>query len=176
MNIQHLTQEQLIDYIHGELNPADDATILMHIEGCDACSAAHEAEARLSDALRVHARATERELPPGVIYSIRAAIDDGPAPAWTARLAAFLRPAVAVPIGAAIAIALYLGAGTVHRSNAPATIDAAYYLDDHAALTRTVPFGEGTVVPSQLRNDQVGGNGQVVAVTASIIRTADAAR
>ncbi|MEO9263426.1 MAG: zf-HC2 domain-containing protein [Candidatus Baltobacteraceae bacterium] len=177
MNLQHPTQDQLIDYIHRELTPADDATILMHIEACGACRAQYEIEARLSEALRVHARATERDLPAGVINRIWDAVDTAPALSWSQRLRATLRPAIAVPIAAMLAVAIYFGAGATHRAEGPqATIDAAYYLDDHAALTSTVPFGEGNAVPSQLRNDQVGGAGQNVVAQAAVIRTADATR
>ena len=177
MNNQHLhpTQNQLIDYIHRELSPADDASILMHIEACEACRLQYDVEAQLSEALRDHARATERELPAGVINRIWAAVDAPAQPTWAERLAAILRPAVAVPIAAVVALAIYFGAGANH--GAPATtIDAAYYLDDHAELTRTVPFGEGTAVPAQLRNDQIGGAAQTVAAVSTVIRTADAAR
>lgn len=176
MNTEHLTSDQLIDYIHRELSPEDDAAILVHIESCAHCRADYEAEAKFSDALRAHAKLTERELPAGVIHRIWSAIDEPAAPSLRERLAAFLRPAVALPVAAIVALAIYFGAGANHGNVAQQTIDAAYYLDDHAALTRTVPFGEGNAVPSQLRNDQIGGSGEVVAVQSVVIRTADAAR
>ncbi|MDQ2865787.1 MAG: zf-HC2 domain-containing protein [Candidatus Eremiobacteraeota bacterium] len=176
MNVKHPTQDQLIDYIRRELPPADDAAILLHVEACGECRAQYESEARFLEALRSHARSTERELPAGVINRIWSAVDTPAESTWQERLASLFRPAVAVPIAAVVALAVYFGAGANYRVGAPTTIDAAYYLDDHAALTSTVPFGEGNAVPSQLRSDQTGGTNEVVSVNAATIRTADAAR
>lgn len=174
MNQQHPSTDKLIDYIHRELSPEDDAAILLHVESCDACRERYEAEARLSEALRLHARETERELPQGVVASIWAAVDAAPAPTFAERLRALLRPAVALPVAAAAAIAIYFGASAAQHSGTMTTIDAAYYIDDHAALTSTTPFGEGNAVPSQLENDQPGND--VVAVSSTMMLTADAAR
>ncbi len=174
MNKQHPTIDQIVDYIHRELSPEDDAALLLHIESCAECRVQYQTEARLSEALRVHARATERDLPAGVINRIWDVVDAPPQPAWHERLTALLRPAVALPIAAACAVALYFGVASTHRGLPQATIDAAYYLDDHAALTSTVPFGEGTAVPSQFQNDQPSND--VVAVDSETITTADAVR
>lgn len=173
MNDKHPSTEKLIDYIHRELSPEDDASILLHVEACEECRLRYETEARLSEALRMHARLDERELPQGVVNSIWAAIDADPEPSFAEKLRAWFRPAVAVPIAAVAALAIYFGVTTTHRAGEMPTIDAAYYLDDHAALTSTVPFGEGNAVPSQLENDRV--NSDVVAVQSTIITTADAA-
>jgi len=146
----HPSQEQFIDYLHGELASGEDAALLLHLEGCASCRESYQDEARLSEALRGYARVSERELPPGVRASIWSAIESSQRePSWTQRLAGWLRPAVAIPVAAALVIAAFAGYGsTLHRGGT--TIDAGYYLDDHAALTSAVPFNEGTIVPTAL--------------------------
>ncbi len=171
---QHPSTEKLIDYIHRELSPEDDAAILMHVESCDECRARYQLEARLSESLRVHARETERELPQGVVNGIWAAIESPPQPSLADRLRALFRPAVAVPVTAVAALAIYFGVTATHHAGSTTMIDAAYYLDDHAALTSTVPFGEGNAVPTQLESDQT--NSDVVAVSNTTVMTADVAR
>jgi hypothetical protein len=42
-------------------------------------------------------------------------------------------------------------------------VDAGYLLDDHAALSSTVPFSESAVVPASLEQDRPGGDQQWVA-------------
>ena len=146
----HLTPEQLIDYLHGELAPGEDAAVLLHLESCVPCRASYDEEASFSETLRSFARATERDFPPGVRARILSAVEASQTrPAWTARLAAWLRPAVAIPVAAAVVVAAFAGYDSAtHRSRT--TIDAAYYLDDHAALTSAVPFNEGNIVPTAL--------------------------
>jgi anti-sigma factor RsiW len=146
----HLNQEQLIDYLHDELAPGEDAVVLLHLERCDPCRARYEEEASLSEQLRRFARVSERELPQGVRASVFAAIEESAAqPGWAARLAGWLRPAIAIPVAAAVVIAAFAGYDSAtHRART--TIDAAYYLDDHAALTSAVPFTEGNIVPTAL--------------------------
>jgi len=146
----HPSQEQLIDYLHGELAPGEDAGVLLHLEGCDPCRTRYEDEARLSESLRSFARASEREFPPGVRASILSAIETSQSqPGWTGRLAGWLRPVVAIPVAAAVVIAAFAGYDSALHSGRT-TIDAAYYLDDHAALTSAVPFSEGNIVPTAL--------------------------
>jgi anti-sigma factor RsiW len=33
--MQHLTNDTLLDYVHGELSPAQDASVYTHIEQCE---------------------------------------------------------------------------------------------------------------------------------------------
>ncbi len=148
MNQQHVTTEQLIDYLHGELAPGDDAEILQHLEHCGACALAYDEQARVSEALRAYARMSERELPQGVVNRIWDRIDrEERSPSWGARIAAFWRPAIAVPVAALLVIGIFFGYSATHRTPIT-TIDASYYLQDHAAITGTVPFSEGIIVPS----------------------------
>jgi anti-sigma factor RsiW len=145
----HLNQELLIDYLHGELAPGEDAALQLHLESCTACRARYQEEVELSESLRSYAHATERELPAGVRNAVWAAIESGErAPSLVARMSAWLRPAVALPIAAALVLAAFLGFNA--NAHHGTTIDATYYLDDHAAVTSAVPFNEGSTVPAAL--------------------------
>lgn len=166
MNNEHLDINALIDYLHRELDPGEDATVMQHIGTCAQCSAAYNEQAQLSESLRAYARATERELPAGVIARVRDAVEkEHAAPTLAGRLSAWLRPAIAVPAAALLALALYFGVIAPRVPATTAIIDAAYYLDDHAALTNTVPFSEGNVVPASLENDETGSDQHWVAAT-----------
>lgn len=149
MNInEHPTAEQLNDYVHGELPEQQDAHVHAHLSVCAPCSEAHEMEARLGEVLREHARATERELPLGFAQCIvEAAIaSDAPATPWWESVARLLRPAIAIPAVAAIALAVYLSIVAANQGSVEtATIDAATYLDNHAALATDMPFAENAM-------------------------------
>ncbi|HTU81183.1 MAG TPA: zf-HC2 domain-containing protein [Candidatus Acidoferrales bacterium] len=150
---EHIAPEELIDYVHGELAPADDARVYAHLSACTSCSEAHEGETQLTEILREHARLSEREMPPGLADGIYAAIRERRISPWH-RFAELLRPAVLVPSAAAVAIALYFGIvstqGTAHAN----AIDATYYLEDHAVLGTTVPFDDGSIAPTMLTSDE----------------------
>ena len=152
---QHPTLEQLTDYVHGELAPHDDAAVHAHLAGCAACSEARDAEVRLGEILREHARAQERELPPGFAARVLAATAERDGISrWKFDVAQLLRPVVAFPIAAAFALAAYLGIATLHGPRARATtIDAAYYLEDHAALAADMPLDEGSSMATVLASD-----------------------
>jgi len=113
-----------------------------------------------------------RELPAGVVNGIHAAIERDTAPAWWSRLGALTRPAIALPVAAALIVGLYFGATTLHGAPVP-MIEAAYYLDDHAALTSTLPLGEGSVVPKSLENETANGDQRWVAAATVRTRTPD---
>jgi anti-sigma factor RsiW len=150
MSEQHVNPERLVEYLHGELPPGEDADVHAHLAGCAECTAAYEAEAALTDLIRRHARAEERELPPGIVASIREAVAAAPEP-WWARFAASLRPvAIGSAIAAGILVGAFLSLRTWHSHAQASTIDAAYYLDDHAAMAASTPFDEGSVVPASL--------------------------
>lgn len=141
---QHLTAEQLIDYLHDALSPGEDASIHAHLDDCGHCRDEYAAEVFLTESLRKQAVLEERELPGGVKAAIWSEIRNArPSPA--ARLAALWRPALALPLAAALAFAVYFGSGMLHRQTPSGpTIEAAYYLQDHAALNNAVPFGDHT--------------------------------
>jgi anti-sigma factor RsiW len=173
MKQQHITDEELIDYLRGELDPAKDASILAHLESCADCRAQYDAQAQLTETLRGFARESERDLPQGVVASIWDAVErvDTPVSIWE-RLAAFLRPAIAVPVAAVLLVAMYFGLAA-HRGDVVPAINAAYYLEDHAALNTTVPFSEGAALPATLEHDETGADQHWVAVDATMT-TADA--
>ncbi len=172
---QHPTEEQIVDYLHGELAPGADAALLLHLEECAECRSDYGAQARVSELLRDYADASERDFPLGMGERIRNAIKSIPAPSWDQRLQALWRPALAIPVAAVFALAAFLGHGATLRQGATTIIDAAYYLDDHAALTSTVPFGEGNVVPSTLLTGQSASDQQWLASSGASDVAADGA-
>lgn len=156
MNQTHPTTEQLIDYVHGELASDQDAAVHAHLAACAACAEAHDAEVRLGEILRTHARTEELELPPGLTTAIYArTIEAPPVAPWWARWSAALRPAAAVPAVAALAVAFYFLASGWHANATSNALDAAYYMDNHAALSTTMPFEAGEAFPAQLTADEM---------------------
>jgi anti-sigma factor RsiW len=156
MNQQHPSIDQLIDYAHGELSAREDAAVHAHLAACADCAEAHDAEARLVDLVRKHARAEERELPPGLTTAIyaRAASDNVPSSRWSwERLTASLRPAVVLPVAAAAVLAIYISISGWHGSARSDAIDATYYIENHAALASTMPFEESAAIPTMLTSD-----------------------
>lgn len=148
---QHLKNETIIDYLHGALSPQEDATVLAHIEACEVCRAEFNAEAALTEMLRSYAAQEERELPPTLKAHIWSRIRAAQPSPWD-RIAAWLRPAVAVPVAAAIALAAYFGTTYMTPPGAP-SIEAAYYLQDHAALNSTIPFSDrSSITPVDIEN------------------------
>lgn len=147
----HPTLEELTDYVHGELPPQRDAAIHAHLAGCTACAEAHDTEVRLGEVLREHARSQERELPLGFAKRIvdAAIASEAQSPPWWEPFARALRPAIAVPAVVAIALAVYFAVAGSHQGTVQmATIDAATYMDNHAALSSAMPFSESSTVPA----------------------------
>jgi anti-sigma factor RsiW len=152
MNQLHPTSEEIVDYLHGEVSPARDAAIHAHLAGCTECSEIRDSEVSLTEMLRAHARADERELPAGVVATIRGRVQYKPPSLWEWLSAAF-RPAVAVPVAIAIAAFIYFGFRFAHGPAVASTIDASYYVESHAALSSTTPLSEDDPIPGALRND-----------------------
>ena len=150
--MQHLTNDQIIDYLHNALPASADATVYAHLEQCAACRADYDAEAALSETLRAYAAREEREMPPTLKAEIWARIREEQ-PSVLSRLAAWWRPAMGVPLAAALALAVYFGVANFGHAGGP-SIDAAYYLQDHAALNGTIPFNDrNSVNPSVLESE-----------------------
>jgi anti-sigma factor RsiW len=137
--MQHLTTETIIDYMHGALSPQEDAAVHAHMESCAACRKEFEAEATLTEMLRSYAAAQERDLPATVKAEVWSRVRSAQASPWSVRN--WLRPLVAVPLAAAIALAAYFGSTRLAPQPGP-TIEAAYYLQDHEALNSTIPFSD----------------------------------
>ena len=138
---QHPTEESLIDYLHGELLPQDDAFVHAHLGGCDACRASYDAEASVTEMLRSSALAAERDFPSLVAAAVWQQIREAP-PSPLTRLTAFLRPAVAVPVAALLVAGVWLASPLGHGAAPARSIDAMYYLQAHAAQTAAAPFSE----------------------------------
>jgi anti-sigma factor (TIGR02949 family) len=148
---QHLTTEKIVDYLHGALSPGEDASVYAHLETCETCRAEYDAEAAVSEMLRAHAAKTEREFPATLKAEIWSRIRSAQPSPWS-RFAAWFKPAFAIPVAAAIALAAYFGTTYGTAPGAP-SIEAAYYLQDHAALNSTVPFNDrSSVYPTDLEN------------------------
>lgn len=169
---EHLTNERLIDYLHHALAPDADAAVYAHLEQCAQCRSEYDAEASLSEALRAHARATERELPPTLKAGIWSEIRAERPNAWQRFVSGF-RPAVALPVAAVLAVGIYFGVQS-GGAGAP-SIEAAYYLNDHAAMNSTTPFSDHNANPVQIQTSAAYTSQKPVAVQA-MSYTADAGR
>ena len=168
---EHPNSEQLTDYLHRALAPEDDASVYAHLVGCADCAAAYEREARLGEALREHARSTERPFPEGVLASVRARVAAANSRSIWESLRAFLRPALLVPVAAIAAVAFIVLPRFV-MPQAPPRIAAGYYLEDHAEMNGTMPFADGTTaVPVSLESGDLQ-TGAASALT--IVTTNDA--
>lgn len=171
--MQHPNSEIFLDYIHGELSPAEDASVYAHIEQCEPCRAEYQAEVALGEMLRAHAAREERELPSSVKAEIWQRIREAK-PSAASRLTAWLRPAVAVPVAAALALAAYFGTAYMSPQGAPA-IEASYYLQDHAAMNTTIPFSDrNSVTPVDLENAAAVNTQQTAVNVQAASYTADA--
>jgi hypothetical protein len=169
---QHLTNDRLTDYLHHALAPEQDAAIFAHLQDCAPCQAAMRAETALTEALRRQAAAEERDLPAGVEATIWSRVEEiSSAPSFAERIAAWLRPAILVPLAAVLVLGLFFAPQLFNRP--PQTIDAAYYLDDHAAVNGTIPFGDASeTIPASLTSTGTPVNASSVAVD-PVTMTAD---
>jgi len=142
----HLSTDLLVDFIHGELPPQDDALAHAHIATCAACRSELDLELSLGEALRAAVASEEREMPSLVAAAVWQQIREAQ-PGPIARLAAFLRPAVAVPAAAVILLAGgWFASPYAHRPNAATrTVNAAYYFEAHAAQAADTPLSERTM-------------------------------
>lgn len=162
---EHLNNQTLIDYMHAGLSPERDAHVYAHLETCPECRAEYDAELALTDLVRSFAAADTRELPSSVkaeIWERIRAARPSPWGAW----ASWLRPAVSLPVAAALALAAYLGTSYL-GPHGIAPIDAGYYLQDHAALDSTVPFSDRAMASAADLESVTPKAPAAVAVTAS---------
>jgi predicted anti-sigma-YlaC factor YlaD len=151
MNKMHPTHEELIDYLHGELAAPQDAAIHAHLAACSPCNETYQSEVSLTDLLRRQASSEERDLPPSVVRAIHEALARPRQPALSDFIRNGLRPVVL----AAMAIAAVLAIGIRFWSGEPqaTSINAAYYVNTHAALTASTPFSEDAPIPATLTSD-----------------------
>lgn len=142
MNETHPSIDRIVDYLHGELSAAEDAAMHAHLAGCSACEELRAEEVAITETLRAHALATERELPPGLTARIRAAVAGAPPASLWERMRTALRPALMLPAAAAIAIVLYFGFATRHGAPPPTAIDPSFYVQNHAVMAGNAPFSQ----------------------------------
>jgi anti-sigma factor RsiW len=128
----HISTDLLLDYLHGELAPEDDAMTHAHLAACAACRREYDAEASLSDALRAAAKAEEREMPSMISAQVWERVRSAQ-PGPLARVAGWFRPALALPVAAA----LVLGGWFATTSHGKPTVDVMYYLQTHASQSGT---------------------------------------
>jgi predicted anti-sigma-YlaC factor YlaD len=128
---EHLSPDLLVDYLHGELAPEDDALAHAHLSACAECRGAYDLEASLTEAIRSAAKADEREMPSLIsafVWERVRAAQPGP----FARVAGWLRPAIALPVAAALVLGGWFASPYAHPGNKP-RVDVMYYLQTHAA-------------------------------------------
>ena len=148
--MEHLNNDFLIDYLHGQLPPEDDALAHAHLESCASCRGEYEAEAALGEALRSTARAEELEFPSMIAAEIWQQVRDA-RPSLASQLASLFRPAIAVPVAAVAVVALYFAAPLAQYAGTPAKhVSANYYLEEHAAQQAQNPLGERSPTAAQL--------------------------
>jgi predicted anti-sigma-YlaC factor YlaD len=140
--MKHFTDDDLIDYLHGEVSDVLDARIHGHLARCSDCSARYDAEASVGEMLRASALADERAFPPLIRAQVWAAIRaEQPTP--LERIRAFVSPLVAVPLAAALALLMYFSVPIIRGDRAAApTVAAAYYFEEHAAQGLENPLAD----------------------------------
>ncbi len=148
--MQHPKPEQLTDYFYAALAPEADAAVHAHLAQCASCATAYDDEAALSSMLRRFANDSERELPRSVVDGVWERLaNERPKARMAAFLGAVMRPFVAIPAAIAIVLAAVFIPQYAAQRDLP-SIDASYYLQDHAAMAATVPFGVRSSVPAAL--------------------------
>jgi anti-sigma factor RsiW len=141
--MNHITDDDLIDYLHDEVSDALGLRIHDHLAGCGSCRARCDDEAAVGEMLRSSALASERELPGLVRAQVWAAVRDME-PTFFDRVRGVLTPFVAVPLAAMLALVLYLGVPVIrgaHATGAP-SVAAVYYFEEHAAEAQENPLAD----------------------------------
>lgn len=163
--MNHLTSEQLTDFVHGELSPTQDALAHAHLADCGNCRSHYDAEIALGEILRAAAASDERELPPHLKAAVWERIRHEP-PTAAARIAAWFRPVVVVPV----ALALALGGWFAVPHGPNRTVDAAYYFQAYAAQANHTLLSEpsGTQSLETSMVDDGSETAPVVTLAASI--------
>jgi anti-sigma factor RsiW len=152
--MKHLETNELIDYLHGELEAIEDSQVHAHLQSCGGCRSEYERESRLSELLKETMREA-LELPPSVKARIWQRVRTQADPPYI-RLLSFFRPMIAVPVAAAVAIAIYFSSPLAHRSPASPTVDASYYFEQHAAEAIGNPLGDRSVTSSVVETSSSG--------------------
>jgi anti-sigma factor RsiW len=136
-------QPLLVDYVHHELDTATDAAVFSHIKTCASCASQYQHEVQLGEALR-RAFADELDMPTSVLAGVRLAVhgQSTESPSFAERLRALLRPRLAVPLAAVIAV-LTIGVVRVGQNGQPQpNFSTGYYLREHVAQTMGSPVSD----------------------------------
>jgi len=132
MTSQHPSTDRIVDYVHRELSPTEDAALFAHFAECLHCRAEYDAELRLTAALQSAAAAESLDLPSAVKAEVWSRIRSREARGWNL----FLRPLIAVPVAVAVALAAFFAVQTNSPMMAHPMVGAQYYFDVHSAATR----------------------------------------
>ena len=152
--MQHLSPDILIDYMHHELPPSEDAKVLAHLEACAVCVRELDIEASITERLRASARAEALELPLGMRSAIVARIASLTPSPWE-RVSAVFRPVVLLPVAAVLtAVAIFLGPN-LQPQPPNAALPVSYYLQQYAVHSQQNPLADrGTVIMSSFDDGQ----------------------
>ena len=151
MNDAHLTADEIVDYLHGELPVTKDAFVAMHLAQCRTCADARDEEVALTEMVRAVASTQERAVPSAMMSSIRAAAERRPRS--TSRFAWFVRPAVALPVALAAAVLIWVGIRSTVVSPPKTTIAADYMVDRHTMFSAITPFADDAPIPAAFASD-----------------------
>jgi anti-sigma factor RsiW len=171
--MNHYTDDDLIDYLHGEVPDEVDARIHAHLALCSNCSARYDNEAGVGELLRASALSEERPFPPMIRAQVWATIRAAQ-PTPLERIRAFINPLVAVPVAAALALLMYFSVPIVRGNHATApTVAAAYYFEEHAAEGLENPLADHVNTNATLAFGHSGTSAR--AASSPLIDAADAA-
>lgn len=129
---QHPSLERIVDYVHHELSESEDARLFEHFAACLPCRTEYEAELRLTATLRAAAAAETLALPPAVKARIWESVRTAQPRGWRA----FLRPLVALPVAAALAVGAFFATQSAGGPGVRPVVGAQWYFDVHSAATR----------------------------------------
>lgn len=136
------SQNLIVDYAHGELEPAQDASMFEHLQSCVDCRAHWQAELALRDAIR-QAYSEEREMPMSVVAGVRQAMHGQRAPSFLESVLTVLRPVYVAPVAAVLLIVgVALRYGALHQT--PPELSSTYFVRQHIAQTLGSPSSERT--------------------------------
>ncbi|HLJ82838.1 MAG TPA: zf-HC2 domain-containing protein [Candidatus Eremiobacteraceae bacterium] len=136
-------QPLLVDYVHHELDAATDAAVYSHIKTCASCASQYQHEVQLGETLR-RAFADELDMPTSVLAGVRLAMHGQAteSPSFAERIRALLRPRLAIPLAAVIAV-LTVGVVRVGQYAQPQpSFSTGYYLREHVAQTMGSPVSD----------------------------------
>ena len=131
----------LTDYVHNELDAAEDAAVFDHLQSCDACRAEWQAEVELTSAIR-GALGAELDYPLAVSAGVRQLIAAQAPPTLVERLRASLRPAILAPAAAAVIAFVAVWHYDLTKTEAGPGISSQYFVRQHVVQTIGSPSSD----------------------------------